>query len=211
MGNAGRTAPLRVNVVLCGRYVFAARIGGAARYLRGKGCARIPRPVMRSSQLIRLPTSDEEDRPASESASSRFARWLAWSASDAFAMRISCLIATLNPMTEITNPARLIQSPTLIFTGSSALIIEKGKATVTLFLGDTTLGAERDLRARAVPLSSAISQPPISQTDGAARCQAHRRSATTADCSVSGVVPKPYIRRQPRRQRWGYVSALAQP
>ena len=25
MGNAGRTAPLRVNVVLCGRYVFAAR------------------------------------------------------------------------------------------------------------------------------------------------------------------------------------------
>jgi len=151
----------------------------------------------RSAQLILLPTSDEEDRPASESASSRFARWLAWSASDAFAMRISCLIATLNPMTEITNPARLIQSPTLIFIGSSALIIEKGKATVTLFLGDTTLGAERDLRARAVPLSSAISQPPISQTDGAARCQAHRRSATTADSSVSGVVPQPYIRRQP--------------
>jgi len=26
-------------------------------------------------------------------------------------MRMSCLIATLNPMTEITTPARLIQSP----------------------------------------------------------------------------------------------------
>jgi hypothetical protein len=32
-------------------------------------------------------------------------------ASDAFAMRMSSLIATLNPMTETTNPARLIQSP----------------------------------------------------------------------------------------------------
>lgn len=104
-------------------------------------------------------------------------------------MRMSCLITTLNPMTEITNPARLIQSPTLIFIGSSALIIEKGRATFTLFLGDTTLGAERDLRASAVPLSSAISQPPIGQTDGAARCQGHRPSATTADSSISGVVP----------------------
>jgi hypothetical protein len=78
-------------------------------------------------------------------------------------MRISCLIATLNPMTEITNPARLIQSPTLIFIGSSAVIFEKGKATFTLFLGATTLGAERDLGARATPLLSAISQPPTSQ------------------------------------------------
>jgi len=34
----------------------------------------------------------------------------------------------------------------------------------------TTLGAEGDLGARAVPLPSAISQPPISQTDGAATC-----------------------------------------
>jgi len=77
-------------------------------------------------------------------------------------MRMSCLIATLNPMTEITNPARLIKSPTLIFIGSSALIIEKGRATFTLFPCDTTLRAGRDLRARAVPLPSAISQPPIS-------------------------------------------------
>ena len=83
-------------------------------------------------------------------------------------MRMSCLIATLNPMTEITNPATLIQSPTLIVIGSSVVIIERGRATFTLFLGDTTRGAERDLGARAVPLSSAISQPPISQTDGAA-------------------------------------------
>jgi hypothetical protein len=77
-------------------------------------------------------------------------------------MRLSCLIATPNPMTVITNPATLIQSPTLIFTGSSALIIERGRATFTLFLGDITLGAERHLRASPAPLSSAISQPPIS-------------------------------------------------
>jgi hypothetical protein len=79
-------------------------------------------------------------------------------------MRMSCLIVTLNPVTVIANPARLIQSPALIFTGSSALIIEKGRATFTLFLCDTTLCGERDLRAMAVPLPSAISQPPISQT-----------------------------------------------
>ena len=85
-------------------------------------------------------------------------------------MRMSCRIATLNPMTEITSPARLIQSPAFIFIGSSAVIFEKGRATFTLFLGATTLGAERDLGARAVPLSSAISQPPLSQTDGAAMC-----------------------------------------
>jgi hypothetical protein len=71
-------------------------------------------------------------------------------------MRLSCLITTLNPMTEITNPARLIQSPTLIFISSSAVIFEKGKATVTLFRCDTTLGAEGDLRAKSVPLSLAI-------------------------------------------------------
>jgi len=90
-------------------------------------------------------------------------------------MRMSCLIVTLNPVTVIANPARLIQSPALIFTGSSALIIEKGRATFTLFLCDTTLCGERDLRAMAVPLPSAISQPPISQTDGPARCHAHGR------------------------------------
>jgi hypothetical protein len=58
-------------------------------------------------------------------------------------MRMSCLIATLNPMTEITSPARLIQSPTLIVTGSSALIIERGRATLTLFLCDPTFCAGR--------------------------------------------------------------------
>ena len=74
-------------------------------------------------------------------------------------MRLSCLIATPNPMTVIINPATLIQSPVLIFTGSSALIIERGRATFTLFVGDIriALGAERDLRASAMPLSSAIS------------------------------------------------------
>jgi hypothetical protein len=96
--------------------------------------------------------SAEEDLPASESASSRFARWLAWSASNAFAIRISCQIAALQPMIEITNPATLIQSPTFIFIGSSAVIFEKGKATFVLFLGETTLGAECDLGASAVPL-----------------------------------------------------------
>jgi hypothetical protein len=59
-------------------------------------------------------------------------------ASDAFAMRMSSLIATLNPRTETTNPARLIQSPTLMAIGSSALIIDRGRATFTLFLGATT-------------------------------------------------------------------------
>ena len=104
-------------------------------------------------------------------------------------MRMSCLIATLNPMTEATNPARLIQSPALIFIGSLALIIEKGRATFTLFLGDTTLGTERDLRTIAVPLSSAISQPPNSLTDSAGQMPSQRPSATTADGSVSGLVP----------------------
>jgi len=102
-------------------------------------------------------------------ASSRFARWLAWSASNASAMRMSCLIATLNPVTEIINPARLIQSPALIFIGFSALMTEKGKATFAAILCVATLGAECDLRAGTVPLS-ATSQPPISQTDGTARC-----------------------------------------
>jgi hypothetical protein len=59
-------------------------------------------------------------------------------ASDAFAIRTSSLIATLNPMTETTNPARLIQSPTLMVIGSSALIIDRGRAMFTLFLGATT-------------------------------------------------------------------------
>ena len=60
-------------------------------------------------------------------------------ASDAFAMRMSSVIATLNPMTETTNPARLIQSPTLMVIGSSALIIDRGRAMFTLSLDVTTL------------------------------------------------------------------------
>ena len=92
-------------------------------------------------------------------------------------MRISSLITTLNPMAETTSPARLIQSPALIVTGSSALIIERGRATLTLFLChpmfcvlcDPMICAGRDLRARAAPFPSAISQPPISQADSAAR------------------------------------------
>ena len=70
---------------------------------------------------------------------------------------MSSLIATLNPMAETANPARLIQSPVLTVVGSPALIIERGRAMFTLFLGDTTLGAERDRRARGAPLLSVIS------------------------------------------------------
>jgi len=40
-------------------------------------------------------------------------------------MRMSSLITMPNPMAETTNLARLIQSPALIVTGSSALIIER--------------------------------------------------------------------------------------
>jgi hypothetical protein len=121
--------------------------------------------------LIRLPASGEEDPLASESAFSALTRWLTWPASDACVMRMSSLITTLNPMAETTNPARLIQSRTLIVTGSSALIIERGRATLTLFLChpmfcvlcDPMFCAGRDLRAHAVSLLSAISQPPIAQ------------------------------------------------
>ena len=67
---------------------------------------------------------------------------------------MSSLIATVNPMTETTSPARLIQSPALISTGSSTLIIDRGRAMFTLFLGDTTLGAECARHARAEPLSA---------------------------------------------------------
>ena len=76
-------------------------------------------------------------------------------------------MTTLNPMTETTSPARLIQSLAVI-AGSSVVNREKdkGKATLVLFLGDTTCGAERDLGAGAALLRLAISQPPISQTGG---------------------------------------------
>lgn len=78
---------------------------------------------------------------------------------------VSCQMTTLNPMTETISPARLVQSFTVIV-GSSVVNREKdkGKATLVLFLGDTTRGAERDLVALAVLLPLAISQPPISQT-----------------------------------------------
>jgi hypothetical protein len=82
----------------------------------------------------------------------------------AFAVRMSCQMTTLNPITETTSPARLIQSPTVISTRSSTENLENGSATFVLFLGDTTWGAERDLGARSVLLRLAISQPPISQT-----------------------------------------------
>ena len=91
-------------------------------------------------------------------------------------MRMSSLITTLNPAAETTNPARPIQSLTLIVTGSSARITEKGRATFILFPCDTSVCTGRDLRARAVPLRSAISGPPISQTDSAAE-PSHRPTA----------------------------------
>jgi len=81
-------------------------------------------------------------------------------------------MTTLNPATEMTSPARPIQSPTVIFIGSWTVNLEKGRATLTLFLGDTTLGAERDLVAREVPLLSAISQPPISHHPRRCGCAA---------------------------------------
>lgn len=115
-------------------------------------------------------------------------------------MRTSSLITTLNPTAETTNPVRLIQSLALIVTGSSARIIEKGRATFTLLPCDTSVCAGRDLRARAVPLPSAIPGPPISETDSAARTK-RRAVRATAETSVSGVVRKRYLRPQPRRQR----------
>jgi hypothetical protein len=45
-------------------------------------------------------------------------RWLVWAAAGPFAVRIDCQMTTLNPTTEIISPARLIQSPTVICTGS---------------------------------------------------------------------------------------------
>jgi hypothetical protein len=67
----------------------------------------------------------------------------------------------VKPVTEITSAARLIQSPAVIVAGTWTVIREKGRATFTLFRGDTTLGAERDLVVRAVPCRF-ISRPPIS-------------------------------------------------
>jgi hypothetical protein len=115
-------------------------------------------------------------------------------------MRMSCLITTLNPMTDVANPARPTQSLTLIFNGSSAVIIEKGRAMFTLFLPlcdlflslrDTALCAGRDLRARGVPLS-AIPQPPY-QPGGRYSCL-HRQARLDQDDAATGVSQNEYSR-----------------
>src|SRR5512135_436961 len=93
-------------------------------------------------------------------------------------------MTTLNPTTETTSPARLIQSLTVI-AGSSIVNREKdkGRATLVLFLGDTTCGAERDLGSRAVLLRLAIAQPPISQTGDLPHTPfPHRRRALPPAC-----------------------------
>ena len=129
------------------------------------------------------PASGEEDPPARESAFSRLTRWLTWPASDASAMRISSLITTLNPMAETTNPARLIQSPALIATGSSALIIDRGRATFTLFACHPMFRRP----SHNLPSARRTVQPEPSP----------RALYTTADSSVSSVIPQPNLRRQP--------------
>jgi hypothetical protein len=72
-------------------------------------------------------------------------------------MRISSLITTLNPMTETTKPARLIQSPALIVTGSSVLITDKGArvATFALTTCDEFLGAKGSGVAEPGPMPTA--------------------------------------------------------
>jgi hypothetical protein len=69
-------------------------------------------------------------------------------------------------MTETTRPARLIQSPALIVTGSSVLITDKGArvATFALMTCVEFLRAGRDPRPGAALLPWAILQPPISRT-----------------------------------------------
>ena len=107
-------------------------------------------------------------------------------------------MTTLNPMTETTKPARLIQSPALIVTGSCVLITDKGArvATFALMTCDECPGAERDLRTGATLLPWAILQPPISRTDDAARCQTRHPVRTMTDISIT---PKRYRRRQPQQ------------
>jgi hypothetical protein len=100
-------------------------------------------------------------------------------------MHFSSLMTTLNPMTETTKPARLIQSPALIVTGSCVLITDKGArvATFALMTCDEFLGAERDLRTGATLLPWAILQPPISRTDDAARCQTRSKGRDLSQLS----------------------------
>src|SRR5690349_16614342 len=102
-------------------------------------------------------------------------------------------------MTETTKPARLTQSPALIVTGSWVLITEKGArvATFALMTCDESLAAGRDLRPGAALLPWAILQPPIGRTDGQMPNPPVLR--TTTDSSISGIAPKGYRRRQPRR------------
>jgi hypothetical protein len=111
---------------------------------------------------FRLASATQEDPSAT--LTGQAPRWLAWFSSRAFGARADCQMTTLNPMTETTSPARLIQSLTVI-AGSCVVNREKdkGRATLVLFFGDTTCGAERDLGG-AVLLRLAISQPPINQT-----------------------------------------------
>src|ERR1700730_275051 len=116
-------------------------------------------------------------------------------------MPISSLMTTLNPMTQTTKLARLIQSPALIVTGSCVLITDKGArvATFALMTCGEFLGAERDLRTRAALLRWAILQPRISRTDDGSRCQTRQPVRTMTDSSISGVAPKRYRRRQPQQ------------
>ena len=115
-------------------------------------------------------------------------------ASDAFAMRMSSLIAALNPMTETTNPARLIQSPTLMVIGSPALIIDRGRATFTLFRCDTTFCAGRDRRASVVPLPSATATS--HQPDGLCIQVPSAPAARTMRTTASAALVLRYLRRQ---------------
>jgi hypothetical protein len=50
----------------------------------------------------------------------------------AFAVRMNCQMTALNPMTEATSPARLIQSPAVIFTRSSSVKLGERKRYICL-------------------------------------------------------------------------------
>lgn len=113
-------------------------------------------------------------------------------------MHFSSLMTTLNPMTETTKRARLIQSPALIVTGSCVLITDKGArvATFALMTCDEFLGAERDLRTGATLLPWAILQPPH-QPDG--RCSQMPNPPARPHNDDSSITPKRYRRWQPQQ------------
>src|SRR5262249_33514090 len=123
-----------------------------------------------------------------------------------------------------------IQSPALIVTGSSVLITDKGArvATFALMTCVEFLRAGRDPRPVAALLPWAILQPPISRTDGAARCQPASRphhdgqqhqprrsqtvspTATAAAASavtVANAVAQPLDKARPMRQLWNLRPA----